>query len=72
MLKVSWKLLGLIALVVLFVVLYFRYEGFQAGLPAIRCGTDLHTCSSGTQCLNGFCGNTNKPALLANQLPVFP
>jgi hypothetical protein len=72
MFKVPWKLVGLIVLLALILFFYSRYEGFKAGEPGIRCGKDLHACSSGTQCLNGFCGNTNKPALLANQLPVFP
>lgn len=70
--KVSWKLVGIVVLVGLIFLLSSRFEGFQAGLPGIRCGVDLHSCSSGTQCLNGFCGNTNKPPLQANQLPVFP
>ena len=49
-------------------------EGFlnAQGTPAIRCGVDLPTCAVGTQCLNGFCSGTAKPALLANQLAVFP
>lgn len=72
MFKVSWKLIGLFLLAGLLFLALSRYEGFQAGLPGIRCGKDLNACSSGTQCLNGFCGKTNKPALPANQLPVFP
>ena len=72
MFKVSWKLLGLVALVILIFLVVSRYEGFQAGLPGIRCGVDLNTCSSGTQCLNGFCGNPTTPPLLKNQLPVYP
>ena len=70
--KVSWKLVVILVLVALLFFYLSRYEGFQAGLPGIRCGVDLNTCGSGTQCQNGFCGNTNKPALLANQLPVYP
>ena len=47
-------------------------EGFQAGMPGIRCGVDLPGCSNTKECLNGFCSSTNKPALLANELPVYP
>jgi hypothetical protein len=54
------------------IVLYYNSEGFQAGMPEIRCGVDLPGCSNTKQCLNGFCSSTNKPALLANQLPVYP
>ena len=72
MVKVSWKVIVALILLALGIFFLSRYEGFQAGLPGIRCGKDLHSCSSGTQCLNGFCGTTNKPPLLANQLPVLP
>jgi len=47
-------------------------EGFEAGVPAVRCGVDLPTCAVGKQCMNGFCGYPSAPALPPNQLPVFP
>jgi hypothetical protein len=47
-------------------------EGFKAGMPGVRCGVDLPTCSVGTQCVNGFCENTNPPTLPRNTLPVYP
>lgn len=49
-------------------------EGFEnvRGMPAIRCGVDLPTCASGTQCMNGFCVNYAKPSLTPNELPVYP
>jgi hypothetical protein len=60
------------ALLTIAIVLCYNSEGFQAGMPGIRCGVDLPGCSNTKQCLNGFCSSTNKPALLANQLPVYP
>jgi hypothetical protein len=50
----------------------FGKEGFKAGMPGIRCGVDLPTCAVGTQCVNGFCENTNPPTLPRNVLPVYP
>jgi hypothetical protein len=47
-------------------------EGFKAGMAGVRCGVDLPTCSVGTQCVNGFCQNTNPPTLPANDLPIYP
>lgn len=49
-------------------------EGFvnSPGTPGIRCGVDLPTCSTGTQCMNGFCVNYSRPRLTPNELPVFP
>lgn len=70
--KVSWKAIVVLLVTVFLLVFLFKKEGFQAGMPGIRCGVDLSTCSSGTQCMNGFCGKMDKPQLLANQLPVFP
>jgi hypothetical protein len=68
------KVVLIIGFVILIVgiVLSYNFEGFQAGMPGIRCGVDLPGCSNAKQCLNGFCSSTNKPALLANQLPVYP
>ena len=47
-------------------------EGFKAGMPGVRCGVDLPTCATGTQCVNGFCQNTGPPTLPRNVLPVYP
>ena len=47
-------------------------EGFRAGEAGVRCGVDLPTCGTGTQCFNGFCGNPVKPGLPRNELPVYP
>jgi len=47
-------------------------EGFKSGMPGIRCGVDLPTCSLGLQCLNGFCEKALAPALPKNELPVYP
>ena len=64
---------GVILLIIVIVIAFFyNSEGFQAGMPGIRCGVDLPGCSNTKQCLNGFCSSTNKPALLANELPVYP
>ena len=72
--KVTSKLVLFFGFVLLItaIVLCYNSEGFQAGMPGIRCGVDLPGCSNTKQCLNGFCSSTNKPALLANQLPVYP
>jgi len=51
---------------------YYSSEGFQAGMPGVRCGVDLSTCKPGLQCINGFCSTSKKPSLLANELPVYP
>jgi len=50
----------------------YSSEGFTVGMPGVRCGVDLPTCKEGLQCFNGFCSSPVKPALLANQLPVYP
>lgn len=57
-----------------FVLLYASNasEGFQAGMPGVRCGVDLPTCNVGLQCINGFCASPSMPPLLHNQLPVYP
>jgi hypothetical protein len=47
-------------------------EGFQSGMPGVRCGVDLPTCRVGLQCMNGFCGSPQYPPLLKNELPVYP
>jgi hypothetical protein len=47
-------------------------EGFQAGMPGVRCGVDLPTCDLGLQCINGFCNTAKQPELLPNELPVYP
>jgi hypothetical protein len=48
------------------------YEGFQAGMPGVRCGVDLPTCQNGLQCINGFCGAARQSNLPPNELPVYP
>lgn len=50
------------------------YEGFVniPGTAGVRCGVDLPTCASGTQCMNGFCVNYKRPTLTPNELPVYP
>jgi len=72
--KIKSNLLLIIgfALLITVMVLCYNSEGFQAGMPGIRCGVDLPGCSNTKQCLNGFCSSTNKPALLANELQVYP
>jgi len=74
MFKMSWKIV-IIFLIGLFLMLLgisgFR-EGFKSGMPGIRCGVDLPTCSLGLQCLNGFCEKALAPALPKNELPVYP
>ena len=49
-------------------------EGFvnARGVMAIPCGVDLPTCALGTQCMNGFCSNYERPTVTPNELPVFP
>jgi hypothetical protein len=74
MFKLSWKIAIILVIGLGFVLLGisgFR-EGFKAGMPGIRCGVDLPTCSLGLQCMNGFCENPSMPPLLRNELPVYP
>jgi hypothetical protein len=59
-------------LLIIGIALCYNSEGFQAGMPGIRCGVDLPGCSNTKQCLNGFCSSTAKPALLPNELQVYP
>lgn len=47
-------------------------EGFMAGGPGTRCGTDLPECGGATGCVNGFCRLKNPPALPPNQIPTYP
>ena len=72
--KITWKvgLLFILGAVCIYLGLSGFREGFQAGLPGIRCGVDLPKCSTGFQCMNGFCVRPVLPALQRNQLPVFP
>ena len=65
-------MVGLIAIVFLQAGIVRVYEGFKAGEAGVRCGVDLPSCASSTQCLNGFCQRMDTPLLLANQLPVYP
>jgi hypothetical protein len=74
MFKLSWKIAILLLIGICLVLLGisgFR-EGFKAGMPGIRCGVDLPTCSLGLRCMNGFCENPSMPALPRNELPVYP
>ena len=74
MFKITWKVALIFTLGIAFILLGmsgFR-EGFKAGMPGIRCGVDLPTCSFGLQCLNGFCEKPSMPALPKNELPVYP
>lgn len=74
MFKVSWKvaIVLVLGLGLLLVGLSGFREGFKAGMPGIRCGVDLPTCSFGFQCMNGFCEKPSLPILPKNQLPVYP
>lgn len=56
----------------IFVFTEMSREGFQAGMPGVRCGIDLPTCAFGLKCINGFCKKPSQPTLLPNQLPVYP
>ena len=47
-------------------------EGFIAGGPGTRCGTDLPECGGATGCVNGFCRLKNPPALPPNEIPTYP
>jgi hypothetical protein len=47
-------------------------EGFIAGGPGIRCGTDLPECGGATDCINGFCRLKNPPVLPPNEIPTYP
>jgi hypothetical protein len=62
----------MVSLVAYVIYLYFVSEGFQAGMPGIRCGVDLPRCGRGTECMNGFCSSPDQPILIKNQLPVYP
>ena len=74
MFKITWKvaIVLVIGIGFLLVGLSGFKEGFQAGMPGRRCGVDLATCPPGLQCMNGFCKSPNAPALLKNELPVYP
>jgi hypothetical protein len=74
MFKITWKVAIILVIgigLVLVGMSGFR-EGFKAGMPGIRCGVDLPTCSTGLQCMNSFCENPSVPALPKNELPVYP
>lgn len=74
MFKLSSKsiLLGAIGIVLILIGISTFKEGFKAGMPGIRCGVDLPTCSNNLQCMNGFCENSLAPRLPKNELSVFP
>lgn len=74
MFKLSWKIAILLVIgtgLVLLGMSGFR-EGFNAGMPGIRCGVDLPTCHPGLRCMNGFCESPSVPSLPKNELPVYP
>ena len=71
MYKVSALLISGLLLIALGFSVY-HMEGFQAGQPGIRCGVDLPGCPNGLECMNGICSSSIPPALLANQLQVYP
>jgi len=49
------------------------YEKFIGSPDAQKCGIDMPACPFGTHCGNGFCLNTEPPALPPNTgLPVYP
>ena len=66
-------IIGVGAIVAVFMGINER-EGFVnvPGTAGTRCGVDLPTCAVGTQCMNGFCVNSQMPKLTPNQLPVYP
>jgi hypothetical protein len=69
------SILAFIIFLIIGFLLFFPtsgFEGFQAGMPGVRCGIDLPACSFGLQCMNGFCGSPSTPPLLKNELPVYP
>ena len=71
----SWILLVVCILgfgFLLFIFTKMSREGFQAGMPGVRCGIHLPTCAFGLKCMNGFCKKPSLPILLPNQLPVYP
>ena len=72
--KLHWKVSVILVIGIALVLLGISRmkEGFQAGMPGIRCGVDLPTCSPGLQCMNGFCDKPSAPPLPKNQLPVYP
>ena len=75
MVKLSWQLAYMIVIGIGCILLglsRYNMEGFKAGMPGIRCGVDLPTCQHGLQCINGFCASSQKPNLLANQIPTYP
>jgi hypothetical protein len=73
MLKLTQIILILsILLIIGIVISRIVKEGFQAGMPGIRCGVDLPHCSNPLQCVNGFCDKLQQPRLIPNQVPVFP
>jgi len=47
-------------------------EGFMAGGPGRRCGTDLPECGGVSTCINGFCAIATPPTLKPNQIPTYP
>lgn len=67
-------IIGVGAILAVFMGINERFEGFVnvPGTPGTRCGVDLPTCPVGTQCMNGFCVNSQMPKLTPNQLPVYP
>jgi len=75
MVNISWKLACIFILglgLILLGLSKYTMEGFQAGMPGIRCGIDLPLCQPTLQCMNGFCASSQQPALLANQIPTYP
>jgi hypothetical protein len=74
MFKISWKVAILLLIGIGFILIGVSglREGFRAGMPGISCGVDHPGCTSGLQCMNGFCESSKSPSLLKNQLPVYP
>ena len=68
-----WSSLILLLFSVALSFIIVKYENFIGSPDAQQCGIDMPPCLFGSYCGNGYCINTNPPALPPNTgLPVYP
>ena len=65
-------ILVLIALILLVLDRIYRINTIRSFKNPLQCGVNLPPCKFGQKCANGYCIDTDVPALKPTMLPVFP
>lgn len=66
-------ILGIIAVLGLFLMIYQRYSISEGFSSPTRCGVDYGPCPAGQKCINGFCAITDPvPVKEEHPVPLLP